>query len=111
MFVRTRVRRVRVFGVFVCSEACSENQSLDLKKNWPDPQVEDFSFKPQSVNVALFILCLPCSVVFEESCSENTCSIVFLCSCCVPVFELFSLLLARSVRKVCSGIGPICFRH
>ena len=65
-----------------------------LKKNWPDLQVEYSAVKPQSVNVALVITFLLCSVVFEESCSENTCSIVFLCSCCVRVFELCSLLSA-----------------
>ena len=84
MFVRTRVRRVRVFGVFVCSEACSESQSLDLKNNWPDPQVEDFSCKTsifQRRTISLIFAVFGCvrRIVFGEHVFD-----------CVPVFVLCS---------------------
>ena len=85
MFVRTRVRRVRVFGVFVCSEVCSESQSLDPKKNWPDPRVEDFSCKTsicQRRIISLISAVFGCvrRIVFGEHVSDRV-PVIVLCSC------------------------------
>ena len=95
MFVRTRVRRVRVFGVFVCSEACSESQSLDLKKNWPDPQVEDFSCKTpicQRCTSYLISAVFGCvqRIVFREHVFD-----------CVPVFVSCSCVRIVLVTGYC----------
>ena len=100
-----------MFGVFVCSEACSESQSLDLKKNWPDPQVEEFSCKTsifQRRTSFLIVAVFGCvqRIVFGEHVFD-----------CVPVFVLYSRvrIVFVTVSMKCSesvfGHRTICVRH
>ena len=109
MFVRTCVRRVRVFGAFECSEVCSESQSLDLKKNWPAPQVEDLSFKIsifQRRTMSFISAVFGCvrRIVFGEHVFD--CVPVFVLCLCVRI-----VFFTSGVRKLFLGIEPICVRY